>query len=208
MRTTLTHSLTRELKPLPQEWCEDGKGFLRKHKFRCAEEGGKFNFHWTHRGQRQDRCWQGFELSSTTVVPRAQLPLCTQAAPCIHTNTDVACMLRVPCGYRERIIFTHTPRPWKTPPWKCHRLDNRDASISLWGCAWTRSMWRDFYSIEKVSPAFLDYYIYRERWLALVISFRGVHVCCFGGLVVEEVKKFSFFSFDEWRRFFRLRNNN
>lgn len=50
--------------------------------------------------------------------------------------------------------------------------------------------------------------LYIWRRLALVISFRGVHVCCFGGSVVEEVKKFSFFSFDEWRRFFRLRNNN
>lgn len=75
------------------------------------------------------------------VVPRAQLPLCTQA-PCIHTNTDVACMLRVP---REcRIIF---PRRLEntvkmrlaptTSPLGDARLDTR----------------RDFYSIEKVSPA-------------------------------------------------------
>lgn len=91
-----------------------------------------------------DRIDVGRDSSSRRqrVVPRAQLPLCTQA--CIHTNTDVACMLRVPRGYRERIIFTHTPR--KT-------LDNRDASTSLWGWTWTRRVWRDFYSIEKVSPA-------------------------------------------------------
>lgn len=91
-----------------------------------------------------DRIDVGRDSSSRRqwVVPRAQLPLCTQA--CIHTNTDVACMLRVPRGYRERIIFTHTPR--KT-------LDNRDAFTSLWGWTWTRRVWRDFYSIEKVSPA-------------------------------------------------------
>lgn len=130
-----------------------------------------------------DRIDVGRDSSSRRqrVVPRAQLPLCTQA--CIHTNTDVACMLRVPRGYRERIIFTHTPR--KT-------LDNRDAFTSLWGWTWTRRVWRDFYSIEKVSPA-SSIIIYIET----VRSRDDSSEAFTRGLVVEEVKKFSFFSFDE-----------
>lgn len=154
-------------------WRRRKEGFLRKQKFRCPEGGREGNSISIGPIAGNDRIDVGRDSSSRRqrVVPRAQLPLCTQA--CIHTNTDVACMLRVPRGYRERIIFTHTPR--KT-------LDNRDASTSLWGWTWTRRVWRDFYSIEKVSPASLDYYIYSDSLLSWWFI-RGVHtwISCGGG---------------------------
>lgn len=154
-------------------WRRRKEGFLRKQKFRCAEggrKGGKFNFHWTHRGQRQDRCWQGFELSSTTGCSP-----CTIAAMYTSVYTykygrglHAACPSWIPWAYN---FHAHTPENTRQQR-RIHIPLGMDMDTPC--VAW--------FLLDRESFTSLDYYIYRDDSLSWWFI-RGVHawISCGGG---------------------------
>lgn len=121
-------------------------------RMRFRREGGEIQFSLdaSQATTGQDRCWQGFGLSST-LFPRTQLLLCTQARVYTQIRTWSAC--RVSREPRPVYNFPNIVRSGKTP-WKCFVSGPRSHLGTHVPTDTPFLRWRDFYSIEIEPQAF------------------------------------------------------